>query len=120
LQLDASLFGPDNAWGFHLTNLALHLTNVLLVYCLLFRMTSAPWRSAIVAALFAIHPLHVESVAWVTERKDVLSTLFFLLALPAYIRYVEGAVSRKGSAALITGHWPLTTCHYWLVLLWFF
>jgi len=87
LQLDATLFGPKEAWGFHLHNLLLHLANVLLLYAVLFLMTKKPWPSFWVAALFAVHPLHVESVAWVTERKDVLSTFFWLLGLLAYARY---------------------------------
>ena len=57
-------------------------------------MTAAPWRSAFVAALFALHPLHVESVAWVAERKDVLSTFFWMLTMLAYVRYVETTKSR--------------------------
>src|SRR5262249_38165002 len=64
----------------HLVNAALHAANAVLVFLLLRRMTGDVWPSAFVAALFAAHPLHVESVAWVTERKDVLSTLFWLLA----------------------------------------
>ncbi len=86
LQFDASLFGAA-PWGFHLTNLLLHLANVLLLFGLLRRMTGAAWRSFLVAGLFAVHPLHVESVAWVTERKDVLSTLFWLLTTAAYVGY---------------------------------
>ncbi|MBU8870143.1 MAG: tetratricopeptide repeat protein [Gemmatimonadales bacterium] len=74
---------------FHVTNLVLHLFNVLLLYALLFVMTRAPWPSALAAALFAIHPLHVESVAWVTERKDVLSTFWGLLSLLAYVRFAR-------------------------------
>jgi tetratricopeptide (TPR) repeat protein len=88
LELDAQVFGL-HPLGFHLTNLLLHLGNTLLLFGLLARMTGAVWRSAFVAALFALHPLHVESVAWVSERKDVLSTLFGLLALWAYTRYAE-------------------------------
>jgi len=95
LQLDATLFGPvpisnwnDVAWGFHLTNLLLHMANVILLYRLLLGVTAAQGRSFLVAALFAVHPLRVESVAWVTERKDVLCGLFFLLTLFAYDRYV--------------------------------
>lgn len=87
-MLDTQLFGLHPA-GHHLTNLVLHLANVLLLFLLLERLTAAPWRSAVVAALFALHPLHVEPVAWVSSRKDVLSTLFFLLTLLAYNRYVE-------------------------------
>jgi tetratricopeptide (TPR) repeat protein len=86
LQLDYELYGLNPA-GYHLTNLLLHTANVLLLFGVLRRMTGAVWRSALVAGLFAIHPLHVESVAWVTERKDVLSTLFWILTLRAYIGY---------------------------------
>ena len=87
LQLDAQLFGPS-PHGFHLTNLVLHAFNSLLLFAVLHRMTGALWRSATVAALFAVHPLHVESVAW-AERKDVLSTLFWMSTLYAYARYTE-------------------------------
>ena len=82
------VFGLD-PWGHHLANVVLHALNAGLVFLLLTRMTGATWRSVLVAALFAIHPLRVESVAWVTERKDVLSAFFGLLALIAYARYVE-------------------------------
>jgi Tfp pilus assembly protein PilF len=88
LMLDSSLYGLDPA-GFHATNLALHIANAILLFLLLQRMTGASWRSAFVTALFAVHPLHVESVAWVAERKDVLSTLFGLLTVWAYVRYAE-------------------------------
>ena len=71
-MLDASLFG-QKAGGFHFTNVALHAANGVLVFLLLRMLTGALWRSVVVAALFALHPLRVESVAWVTERKDVLS-----------------------------------------------
>ena len=87
-MLDCQLFGL-NPGGHHLTNLMLHLANTLLLFLLLNRMTSAPYRSALVAALFALHPLHVESVAWVAERKDVLSTLFWMLTMWTYLLYVE-------------------------------
>jgi Flp pilus assembly protein TadD len=89
LQLDASLYGGRNAGGFHFTNVLLHVANTLLLFGVLRRLTGAVWRSAVVAALFALHPLHVESVAWVTERKDVLSTLFWMLSLAAYLGYVR-------------------------------
>ena len=93
-MLDRQVFG-QGAWGFHLTNLLLHIANVLLLFLVLQIMTGKPWRSAFVALLFAIHPLHVESVAWVAERKDVLSTLFWLLTMWAYIRYArDGGVYR--------------------------
>ena len=88
LQLDAQLFGMQ-PWGFHLTNLLLHIANTVLLFLVLARMTGALGRSAIVAALFGLHPLHVESVAWVTERKDVLSTFFWILTMGTYQRYTE-------------------------------
>jgi tetratricopeptide (TPR) repeat protein len=86
--------------GHHLTSLLLHMASVVLLLLVLHRMTRALWRSAMVAALFALHPLHVESVAWVAERKDVLSTFFWLLTMWAYVRYVEelrGPVGKKGN-----------------------
>jgi len=87
LMLDAELFGP-NAGAFHFVNALFHAANAALLFVLLLRMTGALWPSAFVAALFAWHPLHVESVAWVSERKDVLSTFFALLALLCYERFV--------------------------------
>ena len=87
-QLDYSLYGLA-AGGYHRTNLLLHAANVVLLFLLLCRLTGSTGRSAVVAALFALHPIQVESVAWVTERKDVLSTFFGLLALGAYVGYVE-------------------------------
>ncbi len=87
-MLDCQLFGL-HAGAHHLVNVALHLANTLLLFGVLRRMTGALWRSAVVAALFAWHPLHVESVAWVAERKDVLSGLFWMLTLAAYLRYAE-------------------------------
>ncbi|MCL6518811.1 MAG: tetratricopeptide repeat protein [Armatimonadetes bacterium] len=76
-------------FGYHLTNLLLHSANTVMLFLVLVRMTGLPWQSGFVAALFAIHPLHIESVAWIAERKDVLSTLFWMLALWAYARYVQ-------------------------------
>jgi tetratricopeptide (TPR) repeat protein len=87
-MLDNQLFGLNPA-GFHLTNLLFHIANTLLLFFVLRQMTKALWQSAFVAALFALHPLHVESVAWVSERKDVLSTFFWLLTMWAYVRYVN-------------------------------
>jgi protein O-mannosyl-transferase len=87
-MLDVTLFGRGAA-GPHLTNLVFHVANVLLLFGLLRRLTGSRWRSAVVAALFAVHPLHVESVAWIAERKDVLSTFFGLLALLCYTRYAQ-------------------------------
>jgi cytochrome c-type biogenesis protein CcmH/NrfG len=94
LMLDFELYGLD-AGGYHLTNLLLHIANVLLLFFILKLMTGALWRSGFVAALFALHPLHVESVAWVTERKDVLSILFWLLTMWAYLGYVERPGMRR-------------------------
>jgi len=88
LMLDHELYGM-HAGGYHGTNVLLHLGNTLLLFWALMRMTGAPWRSGMVAALFALHPLHVESVAWIAQRKDVLSTFFWILTLLCYVRYVE-------------------------------
>jgi len=131
LQFDSHFYGVQRPWGFHLTNLLLHSANVLLLFYLLGRLTGAVWRSAFVAALFAIHPLHVESVAWVTERKDVLSTFFGLVAIWMYARYVEHprlsvylllavafALSLMAKPMLVTlpflllllDYWPLQRC----------
>jgi tetratricopeptide (TPR) repeat protein len=88
LQLDASLFKGKEA-GYHITNLVLHVLNAILLMWFWRRVTGAALASVIIGLLFAVHPLHVESVAWVTERKDVLSMLFGLLAMIAYVRYVE-------------------------------
>jgi len=87
-MLDCQLYGL-NPSGHHLTNLVFHIASTLLLFLVLERMTGALWRSAFVAALFALHPLHVESVAWAAERKDVLSTFFWMLTMWAYIRYIE-------------------------------
>jgi protein O-mannosyl-transferase len=88
LMLDCQLFGANPGW-MHLMNLILHLANTLLLFAVFRKMTGALWQSAFVAAAFAIHPMHVESVAWIAERKDVLSTLFLLLTLAAYVSYVR-------------------------------
>jgi protein O-mannosyl-transferase len=87
-MMDRQLFGFDPA-VFHLVNVFFHIANVLLLFLVLKKMTGSCWQSAFVAALFALHPLHVESVAWVSERKDVLSTFFWLLTMAAYVRYVK-------------------------------
>jgi tetratricopeptide (TPR) repeat protein len=86
--LDAELWGMSPG-AFHLVNVALHAANTVALFWLLVRLTGRTTRSAIVAALFALHPLHVESVAWVSARKDVLSTLFFLLTIGAYASWLE-------------------------------
>jgi Flp pilus assembly protein TadD len=85
-MVDYEMYGL-NAGGYHITNLLFHLANTLLLFVVLRRMTGAVWRSAFVAALFALHPLHVEAVAWISQRKDVLSTLFWLLTMWAYWNY---------------------------------
>jgi tetratricopeptide (TPR) repeat protein len=87
-MLDVEWFGPTAA-GLHLTNILLHAANTVLVFLLFRRLTGTHWQSAVLAGLFGLHPLHVESVAWVAERKDVLSTLFWLLAIQAYARYAQ-------------------------------
>jgi Flp pilus assembly protein TadD len=87
-MLDCQLFGV-NAGEHHLTNVLFHTATVILLFLVLRQMTGALWRSAFVAAVFAIHPLRVESVAWVAERKDVLSGMFFMLTLGAYVSYVR-------------------------------
>jgi protein O-mannosyl-transferase len=83
-----SLYGFDSGWH-HLTNVILHAINSVLLFSVLRRMTGARWRSAFVALLFAVHPLHVEPVAWIAERKEVLSGLFWMLSLQAYLGYVK-------------------------------
>jgi tetratricopeptide (TPR) repeat protein len=94
-MLDAQLFGLNPGWH-HLINLVLHAANTVLLFWLLRNLTGNFWRSGCVAALFALHPLHVESVAWISKRKDVLSTLFFLLSLLAYERYARAAGQPPG------------------------
>jgi protein O-mannosyl-transferase len=93
--LDCQIYGLKPG-GHHLTSVIFHTANTIVLFLLLRSMTGAVWRSAVVAALFALHPLHVESVAWISERKDVLSTLFGLLSLWAYVEYtrrIEGGGS---------------------------
>src|SRR5436190_3056874 len=102
-MLDCQIFGLRPGWH-HLVNALLHGTNTALLFVVLRAMTGMAWRSALVAALFAVHPLHVESVAWVAERKDVLSTLFGLLAMWAYARYVAApSLMRYGFVACFFG-----------------
>jgi len=85
---DVEVFGLD-ARAHHFVSLSFHTANTVLLFMILFRMTGALWRSGFAAALFALHPLHVESVAWLAERKDLLSTFFWLLAIGAYLRYAR-------------------------------
>ncbi len=132
-MIDCQLFGPAPA-GHHLVNLGLHAVNSMLLYCVLLRMTRAAWPSLAVAAFFAVHPLHVESVAWVAERKDVLSTMFGLwpsrawlsyLARPGLGRYsgrhplvcgqpdVEGDAGHAALSAASLDYWPLGRAGSW-------
>jgi len=121
---DCSLFG-EKAGASHLVNVGLHIANTVLLLLLLWRMTGALWRSTFVAGLFALHPLHVESVAWIAERKDVLSTFFGFLMLLAYVRYVQqtkvqrvlGSAKSSGPANRVYGGGP--TFWYALALICF-
>ncbi len=102
LLVDYELYGREPA-GYHLTNVVIHAANAILLFWLLHLLTGKVGRSAFVAAVFAVHPLHVESVAWLSERKDVLSGLFFMLTLLAYVRYNSRYNSRH-SAGHSAGH----------------
>ena len=124
-MLDCDLYGLNPA-GHHLTNLLFHVGNTLLLFLFLREATGANWRSFFVAALFSVHPLHVESVAWVSERKDVLSTFFWMLTL-----WLTSAMSRQpgfwrylwvSSASLPSAFWPsrcwspfLLSCCSWTI-----
>src|SRR3984893_7783311 len=88
-MLDCQLFGL-NPGGHHFTNVVLHTIAVVLLFVVLRDMTGNTWRSAFVAAVFAIHPLRAESVAWIAERKDLLSGVFYMLTFGAYVRYTRG------------------------------
>jgi len=93
-MLDYEFYGLE-PFGHHLTSLLFHIINTLLLFGVLLKMTGALWRSGLVAVLFALHPLNVESVAWVSERKNVLSTFFLLLTLWAYVKYVDKRNARN-------------------------
>jgi protein O-mannosyl-transferase len=118
-MVDCQLFGL-NAGGHHWVNVAFHAANTVLLFLLLAQLTGGLWRSAFVAGLFALHPLHVESVAWVAERKDVLSAFFFLLTLLAYAKYVARGEGRgaEGQSSQLTPHAPRSTLHAspWYIL----
>ena len=116
-MLDCQVFGLA-PWGHHLTSVVLHTLNALLVFVVLRRLTGAEWRSIAVATLFALHPLRVESVAWISERKDVLSTFFELLALWMYARYAAKANSRWpiADSPRSTLHAPRSSVCYGLAL----
>jgi tetratricopeptide (TPR) repeat protein len=125
LQLDASLWG-HNPSGYHFTNLLFHTANTVLLFLVLQHMTGATWLSAAVAALFGLHPLHVETVAWVTERKDVVSTFFWILTMAVYAGYVARprlgryllmmatfAVGLAAKPMLVTLPFALLLLDYW-------
>ncbi|MGQ9455395.1 MAG: tetratricopeptide repeat protein [Armatimonadota bacterium] len=99
-MLDCQIYGL-NPWGHHLTNLILHVGNALLLFALFYYLTGSRWISLVVAMLFGVHPLHVESVAWVSERKDLLSTLFGLLTLITYTWYSKRRSSKKYAAMVL-------------------
>lgn len=93
-QLDVTLFGV-NPGAHHVVNLVFHIANSILLYFLISGITGSRWKSAVVAVIFAVHPAHVESVAWIAERKDVLSTLFWILASFAYVRYARDGANKR-------------------------
>jgi tetratricopeptide (TPR) repeat protein len=99
-MLDCQIFGAKPGL-IHIVNVAFHIVNTILLFAIFNRMTGRIWPSAFVAALFALHPLHIESVAWIAERKDVLSTLFWLLTILAYIRYVDRPSTGRYVIAII-------------------
>ena len=101
-MLDCQLYGAK-PWGHHLTSVLLHALNAALLFVLMGRMTGAIWRSLFVALLFGLHPLRVESVAWVSERKDVLSALFWMLTLWTYVEYAKGKATRPRRANINYG-----------------
>jgi tetratricopeptide (TPR) repeat protein len=94
LMLNREIFGVG-AGGFHLVNVVLHIANTVLLFWVLRRYSGALWSSFFAAAIFGLHPLRVESVAWITERKDVLSALFWMLTMLAYVRYLEGPTVKR-------------------------
>jgi Flp pilus assembly protein TadD len=129
-MLDVQLFGVDAGWH-HAESLMFHVVNTILLFVILSRMSGTLWRSAFVAALFAVHPLHVESVAWAAERKDVLSTLFWMLGTLAYLRYVRApswqryavvslclAVGLMAKPMLVTFPFVLLLLDYWPLARW--
>lgn len=123
-MLDVELFGLDPG-AHHAVGLGLHALNALLLFVLLLRLSGAPWRSGLVAALFAVHPLHVESVAWASERKDLLSTALALLTLLAWLRHLArpsaarlAAVGTLFVLALMAKPMPITLPFLMLLLDW--
>jgi hypothetical protein len=114
-MLDCQWFGLD-AGPHHLVSVLLHCANTVLLFLVLRSMTGAFWRSVFVAAVFAWHPLRIESVAWISERKDVLSGFFFMLTLGAYGRYVKKA---EGQTVPVGRQWLKAEGWYWLTLIFF-
>jgi len=120
-MLACQFFGL-NAWGHHLINVLLHAANTVLVFLVFRRMTGATWRSAILAALFGLHPLRLESVVWVAERKDVLSACLGFLSLLFYARYARGRVEKekeREKEALHSPLWAFTSSSYWLAFVFY-
>ena len=111
--MDCQLYGL-NPSGHHITSFAFHAINVVLLFFALRLITGSFWRSALVAALFGVHPLRVESVAWVAERKDVLSGLFFMLTLTVYAKYVRLKTTQSPGVSS-----RAITIYYWLTVLCF-
>ncbi len=117
-MLDCQIYGL-NAGGHHFTSVLLHAATAILLFLVLRQMTGALWRSAFVAAVFVIHPLRAESVAWVAERKDVLSGLFFMLTLLAYVRYVKNQSRLEKAQKVPASNFRFWNFDYCLVLLFF-
>jgi len=115
-MLDCELFGLDSG-AHHLANVLWHVTNALLLFALMLRITGKLWPAALVAALFAWHPLHVQSVAWAAERKDLVSTCFGLFSILAYVKWTSGRGQANGSGE--TDRKPGRTRFYWLAVLCF-
>jgi len=111
-MIDCQLFGL-NPWGHHLTSVLIHAANTILLFLLFYRLTASIWGSAWVGAVFAFHPLHVESVAWVAERKDVLSAFFGFLTLLFYVRHIQAMTTNAKSGNI--SHRPARD--YWLACL---
>ena len=120
LMADGQFYGL-RAGGYHLSNVLCHMANTLLLFVLLYRLTGALWRSGVVALLFGVHPLHVESVAWIAERKDVLSTLFWMLTLLFYARCarVRAAAGKEPASGNKDSFAFLRSPFYWFALLCF-
>ncbi len=120
-MLDCQLFGMD-PWGHHLVNVLLHTLNTMLVFVLIRQLTGSPGLSFFVALFFGWHPFRVESVAWVSERKDVLSGCFGLLALISYVRYARARPGEENPSGMVAASRPLKPWRaardYWLALLW--